>query len=118
MIRCARSNCYRGGNGQKHESDDTEGDFGEVAAALSQGWSEAQRQVVGSSAGAVGVSSQVGGPRIGRTRGAASGLGKCRAAGELRAERVGAMAAADLAGERLRVRASVGGDVAGMDPSL
>jgi hypothetical protein len=23
MIRCARSDCYRGGNGSKHESDDT-----------------------------------------------------------------------------------------------
>jgi len=34
MIRCARSDCYRGGNGQDHESDDTERGIGAVAAKL------------------------------------------------------------------------------------
>jgi hypothetical protein len=37
-IRCAKSNCYRGWNGQNHESDDTERAFGEAAAALPERW--------------------------------------------------------------------------------
>jgi len=44
-------------------------------------------------------------------------LGQCRAAGELRAEGVAALAAADLAGDGLRVWTSVGSDVAGVDPA-
>jgi hypothetical protein len=41
MIRCARTNCYRGGNGQNHESEDTERGSGEVTAAVSDRWAEA-----------------------------------------------------------------------------
>jgi hypothetical protein len=37
MIRCAKSNCYPGGNGQNHESEDTGRDFGEAATALPAG---------------------------------------------------------------------------------
>jgi len=37
MIRCARSDCYRGRNGQSHEQEDTEGSNRETETTVSDG---------------------------------------------------------------------------------
>ena len=100
MVRCARTNCYRGRNGQSYESEDTEGSFREVEAALSEGGAGAQKEVVGPSAGAVGVSSQVSGACFGRGGGRTSAVGKCGAACELQTEPVGAVVVVPVGAER------------------
>src|SRR3954471_24779658 len=66
-IRCARSDCYRGGNGSKYESTDTKRDYNEIAAALPERRSGTQRKAAGSGAGAPGLSSQGGHTLLART---------------------------------------------------
>src|SRR5207244_5994725 len=66
----------------------------------------------------LGVSSQISGAGFRRGGGGAGAVGKCGAASELQPEPIGTVAAADLAGNRLRVRTSARGDVARMDTSL
>src|SRR5438445_10010007 len=70
-IRGAKSDCYRGRNGQNHESKDTRRSINEVAAALPERWGEAQTQAIGSSAGTPGLSSQGGHPSFARAGGSA-----------------------------------------------
>src|SRR5437660_4692009 len=70
-IRCAKSDCYRGGNGSNNESDDTARGFEEVAAALPQCRRRTQTKAAGSSARAAGLSSQSGNPIITRCEGGA-----------------------------------------------
>ena len=62
MIRCAKSDCYRGRNGQNHEPTDTQGSIDQAAAAVSNGGNGAQDKAAGSSPGAIEVSSQSSDP--------------------------------------------------------
>ncbi len=117
-IRCARTKCYRGGNGQKHETDDTERGSGEVTAAVFDRRAEAQVQAVRPGAGVAGLPSQVGGSGAG-------GAWQVAPAPWINAGRPVSYEpsvllpwSADLAGDRLRVRAAPGSDVAGVDPGL
>jgi hypothetical protein len=59
-IRCARSHCYRGGNGSKYESDDTERGAHEVAGALRERGRRAQTQAAEPGAGTPGLSPEGG----------------------------------------------------------
>src|SRR5450759_3298524 len=91
LIRCARSDCYRGGNGSKHESDDTERGLEEVAAALSQRRSGTQTKAAGPGPGAPGLSSQGGDPILTRTDDRAKSADYYRSAHELRTQAAAAV---------------------------
>src|SRR5574342_726004 len=99
MICCARTNCYRGGNGQNDESDDPGRDSGEIAAAVSEGGAGAQAQAFGPSAGVDGLSPQVVDSGFASPAAGADAVDQYGTAGELRAPGVAALAAADLAGD-------------------
>src|SRR5438105_1911005 len=117
-IRCARSDCYRGRNGSNYESEDTDRTFKQNAAALSKRWGEVQRQVAGPSPGDVGLSSQGGDPSLVSTGVSPRAADYYRATDPLRAEETSALVATDLASNRLCLRATTGGDVAGVDSGL
>src|SRR5436305_9259945 len=70
-IRCAKSDCYRGRNGQNHESEDTSRSIDEIATPLSTRWRGAQTQAVRPSSGAAGLPSQSGHSSLARAGGRA-----------------------------------------------
>ena len=117
-IRCARSDCYRGRNGSNYESEDTDRTFKQIAATLSKRWGGVQTQAFGPSPRDVGLSSQGSDPSAESSGVSARATDYYWATDHLRAEETSALAATDLAGNRLCVRASVGGDVAGVDSGL
>jgi hypothetical protein len=114
LIRCAKSDCYRGRNGQKHEPEDTEGSIGKDETAVSNRRNAVQEKAIGSSPGAFWVSSQSGHPGAAGAPGRVWATDSNGPACGVRAEQIATLVAADLGGHRLRVRDSTGGHDARM----
>src|SRR6185503_4698882 len=81
-------------------------------------WIGVQTQALGPSARGIGLSSQGGDPSLESSGVSARAADNYGASDHLRAEEASALVASDLASDRLCLRASVSGNVAGVDTGL